>query len=177
MTATTTNADGRTRKSLAEQIDRLDAILDGLSEALQGAVADTVKEAVGQAVQEAVRAVLSEVLTNRDLQGQRRQAAQPAAEPPQEPGKTGSWFGRAWDSVTGQVGRACQAVCDTTVRAGRRVWAGVLLGAGVVTATAYLAREHVAAAAGRVFGWCRGLVEDAGTALSAVLLALAVCGL
>jgi hypothetical protein len=32
MTTTTTN--GRTRKSLAEQIDRLDAILDGLADAL-----------------------------------------------------------------------------------------------------------------------------------------------
>ncbi len=30
---TTTNADGRARKSLAEQIDRLDAILDGLADA------------------------------------------------------------------------------------------------------------------------------------------------
>jgi hypothetical protein len=57
------------------------------------------------------------------------------------------------------------------------VWAGVLLGAGVAAGLAYLARERVAAAAGRVFGWCRGLVEDAGTALGAMLLALSVCGL
>jgi hypothetical protein len=176
MTATTTNADGRTRKSLASQIDRLDAILDGLSEALQGAVADTVKEAVGQAVQEAVRAVLTEVLTNADLKQQLQQAAQPATEP-QEAAGTTSWLGQAWGSVTGQVGRACLAVRDTSVKAGRRVWACMLLGAGVVAGAAYLAREHVAAAAGRVFGWCRGLVEDAGTALSAVLLALTVCGL
>jgi hypothetical protein len=136
-------------------------------------VADTVKEAVGQAVQEAVRAVLTEVLTNRDLQQQLQQAA----EPPQEAAGTTSWLGQAWGSVTGQVGRACQAVHDTSVRAGRRVWAGMLLGAGVMAGAAYLARAHIAAAIGHVYGWCRGLVEEAGTALSAMLLALTVCGI
>jgi hypothetical protein len=34
MTTTSTMTNGRTRKSLAEQIDRLDAILDGLAESL-----------------------------------------------------------------------------------------------------------------------------------------------
>jgi hypothetical protein len=53
----------------------------------------------------------------------------------------------------------------------------MLLGAGIVAGAAYLAREQIAAAAALVFGWCRGLVEDAGTALSALLLALTVCGL
>jgi hypothetical protein len=173
MTATATNTDGPTRKSLASQIDRLDAILDGLSEALQGAVADTVKAAVGQAVQEAVRAVLTEVPTNRDLQ----QQLQEAAQPPQEAAGTTSWLGQAWGSVTGRLCQAGQAVRDTSVKAGRRVWTGVLLGVGVAAGLAYLARERVAAAAGQVFGWCRGLVEDAGTALSALLLALTVCGL
>src|SRR6516225_8628043 len=67
MTTTTTNPNGRTRKSLAEQIDRLDAILDGLSEALQGAVAAAVQEAAGRAVREAVRAVLAETLTDPAL--------------------------------------------------------------------------------------------------------------
>ena len=156
MTATTTT-NGQTRKSLAQQIDRLDAILDGLSEALQGAVADTVKEAVGQAVQEAVRAVLTEVLTNADLKQQLQQAAQP----PQEAAGTTSWLGQAWGSVTG---RLCQAGLHARVT-------DRLAGA------AYLARAHIAAAIGHVYGWCRGLVEEAGTALSAVLLALTVCGL
>jgi hypothetical protein len=53
----------------------------------------------------------------------------------------------------------------------------VLLGAGVAAGLAYMARERVAGAAARVFSWCRGLVEEAGAALSAVLLALTVCGL
>jgi hypothetical protein len=59
--------NSKVRKSLSEQIDRLDKILDGLAEALNGAVADAVTQAVGQAVKEAVQTVLSEVLTNPDL--------------------------------------------------------------------------------------------------------------
>jgi hypothetical protein len=37
---TSTNVNGKLRKSLAEQIDRLDSNLDGMAEGLQGAVAD-----------------------------------------------------------------------------------------------------------------------------------------
>jgi hypothetical protein len=70
MTATT-STNGRARKSLAEQIDRLDAILDGLaenlSEAVATAVTGVVKEAVAVAVQEAVHAAVLEVLTNAEL--------------------------------------------------------------------------------------------------------------
>jgi hypothetical protein len=61
-TATTTN--GKLRKSLAEQIDRLDAILDGLSAALNESVSAAVKEAVGLAVREAIQAVMTEVFAN-----------------------------------------------------------------------------------------------------------------
>jgi len=81
---TMTNADGRARKSLADQIDRLDAILDGLSEALEGAVTATVTQAVGVAVKEAVQGVLAEVLTNPALQDKLRGMAgppPPAADP------------------------------------------------------------------------------------------------
>ena len=54
MNATTTNPNGRTRKSLAEQIDRLDALLDGLAEGIN----DTVVAAVQAAVRTAVVEVL-----------------------------------------------------------------------------------------------------------------------
>jgi hypothetical protein len=54
------NTNGRAqRKSLAEQIDRLDMILDGLADGLSAAVADAVTAAVGTAVETAVREVLS----------------------------------------------------------------------------------------------------------------------
>jgi hypothetical protein len=56
----TTGANGRAqRKSLAEQIDRLDQILDGLADGLDAAVAGAVTAAVGTAVAAAVREVLS----------------------------------------------------------------------------------------------------------------------
>jgi hypothetical protein len=47
------------RKSLAQQLDRMDAMLDGLSDGLSAAVADAVKDAVGQAVQAALCEVLA----------------------------------------------------------------------------------------------------------------------
>jgi hypothetical protein len=62
--------NSKVRKSLSEQIDRLDKILDGLAEALNGAVADVVTQAVGLAVKEAVQTVLTEVLSNPDLRSQ-----------------------------------------------------------------------------------------------------------
>src|SRR5271155_4613545 len=63
----TTLSNGQVRKSLASQIDRLDAMLDGLSGGLNELVGTAVKQAVEVAVKEAVRSVLSEVLTNPDL--------------------------------------------------------------------------------------------------------------
>jgi hypothetical protein len=74
----TTNAEGRTRKSLAEQIDRLDAILDGLAENLNAAVVDAVAGAVKDAVQKAVHAAVVEVLTNAEL---RKRMQTPASQP------------------------------------------------------------------------------------------------
>jgi hypothetical protein len=70
MTAATMNK--APRKSLAEQIDRLDSILDGLAESLDEAVATAaagaVREVVTVAVQEAVHMAVVEVLTNAELQ-------------------------------------------------------------------------------------------------------------
>src|SRR5262249_17188943 len=72
------SANGTARKSLAQQIDRLDSILDGLADALNEAVATAVKEAVGLAVKEAVRGVLVELLGNPDVL---RQLAATVAQP------------------------------------------------------------------------------------------------
>lgn len=69
MTATLNGpANGKAqRKSLAEQLDRFDRMLDGLDQGLQGAIADAVREAVAAAVAEGVRAALLELATNPDL--------------------------------------------------------------------------------------------------------------
>ena len=74
---TKTVTNGQARKSLAEQIGRLDAVLDGLADGLNEAVADAVKEAVGAAVQ----AVLSEVLANPEVQARLRAPAPAVATP------------------------------------------------------------------------------------------------
>jgi hypothetical protein len=63
MTTMMTQTNGRARKSLSDQIDRLDTILDGLADALNQAVA----EAVQQTVAVAVRAAVAEVLAHPDL--------------------------------------------------------------------------------------------------------------
>jgi len=58
MSATLTN--GRPRKQLADQLDRLDAILDGLAEALNQAVADAAREGTRLAVKEAVVEIVTD---------------------------------------------------------------------------------------------------------------------
>ena len=152
----TTNADGRARKSLAEQIDRLDAILDGPSEALQGAVTAAVTEAVGVAVKEAVQGVLAEVLTNPALQEKLRGMAgppPPAADPP--PAATPAsrlrvrlaGLGRRARSVSERAG-SCMAALWQRVRASRPLGgAGALTGvvaslAGWPLAPAWLIRPN-----------------------------------
>ena len=80
----TTLTNGRQGKSLAEQIDRLDSVLDGL--------ADGVNETVATAVKETVHAVLSEVLSNPDTAGS-------AAPGPAEPAARARWLARTWNRV------------------------------------------------------------------------------
>jgi hypothetical protein len=79
MTATMTTTNGRARKTLAEQIDRLDGILDGLADALNQAIAQAVREAVTVAV----RAAVTEALANPELRQRLAPVAQ--ATPPQSP--------------------------------------------------------------------------------------------
>src|SRR6516164_2763726 len=128
MTTMTTNADGRTRKSLSEQIDRLDAILDGLGDALNEAVAAAVSEAAGRAVKEAVQAVLAEVLTNpalreRALHVDSRPA--PRADSPWVPpplARLATWLGAR--------ARSCVQACVTGLCWARdtAVWLSLLAG-------------------------------------------------
>jgi hypothetical protein len=140
---TTTNTNGRARKSLAEQIDRLDTILDGLSEALQGAVASAVTEAVGVAVKEAVQGVLAEILTNPTLQEKLRGTAGPlpATDPPPvaTPGsrlrERRAGLGSRARSLSGWAFR-CLATLWQRLKAARWLVIGPLaLGAGVLAGT------------------------------------------
>jgi hypothetical protein len=100
----TTVTNGRTRKSLADQIDRLDGILDGLAEALNESVTGAVREAAGAAVREAVRGVLTELLSNPGLLQRFCPAVAPADTPasghaavaPGLPGPIRKLGGRLW---------------------------------------------------------------------------------
>jgi hypothetical protein len=179
MTTTTTNPNGRTRKSLGEQLDRLDAILDGLSEALQGAVAAAVTQAVGVAVKEAVQAVLAEALTNPALRERAMAAASPPApradspSVPRPPARLATWLGsRARSCVQACLAGLCWAR-DTAVRVS--LWArsrlrAALLAAGAVAAgVARFARARLAAWAGRLAAWATGLAATAGPALRRLL--------
>src|SRR5450631_1160376 len=91
--------NGQARKSLAEQIDRLDAMLDGLADGLNDAIAAAVKDAVGIAVQQAVQVVMREMLNSPELLT-RLGAAVPVAAPAQENAlkPKGSWKQR-WFGV------------------------------------------------------------------------------
>src|SRR4051794_28634587 len=64
---TQTNNGRLQRKSLANEIDRLEGILDGLDEALAGAVEMAVRDVTGKVVREAVEATLREVLSSPEL--------------------------------------------------------------------------------------------------------------
>jgi hypothetical protein len=102
MTTTTMISNGRARKSLADQIDRLDGILDGLADALNMAVAQAVKEAV----EVAVKAALAETLAHPALRS--RLASAPAVEQGPRPSALKRLLAatrRTFSRVTAGVGR------------------------------------------------------------------------
>ncbi|MBP3957840.1 hypothetical protein J8F10_21515 [Gemmata sp. G18] len=90
MTAT---LNGKPRKHLADQLDRLDSIIDALAEGLNGAVADACREGTRLAVKDAI----VEILTNPELRALLVPQAAPVPAPPPipavppEPKKPGLW--------------------------------------------------------------------------------------
>jgi hypothetical protein len=124
--------NGRARKSLADQIDRLDRVLDGLAEGLNEAAAAEVRKAVGRAVREAVQAAVREVLTNPDLAERLRPTPAPVGQGAGTSGRLRSLLGQAagwalalhrglgrWVDVT--VEACMSAVADASTAAAVRV--------------------------------------------------------
>lgn len=112
MTVTTHVPNGRARKSLADQIDRLDGILDGLADGLNEAVAAVVQESVGIAVREAVQAVLGQLLSNPAVLA--RLQGSPAPASTTRPAATTRVFGAvgtAIGSAYGRIGAGIQQGC------------------------------------------------------------------
>lgn len=71
MSTTTTAPNGRPRKQLSDQLDRLDGIIDCLADGLNKAVSDAAREGSRAAVKE----ILTELLTNPEILTMIRTAA------------------------------------------------------------------------------------------------------
>jgi uncharacterized membrane protein YraQ (UPF0718 family) len=194
MTATTTS-NGRARKSLAEQIDRFDKMLEGFAENLNAAVADAVRAAVVVAVREAVQAVLSEMLTNPEMLAKLRDAlpeATPATLPQATPvprPRLRERVVQAWSWLSGKVRSvlaACQSglnrlgaavahQCERARKAVQATWlrlrhfqAQLLLALGVGLAggvVAYLAAPWLAAVLGGLGGFMTAIVVQGAVLL------------
>jgi hypothetical protein len=189
MTLPTTNGtDKKIRKSLSEQIDRLDSLLDGLADNLNSAVADAVRDAVGGAVREAVQVTLLELLAHPEIKSL-LQAATASFTPPPPPrtppddtegrpglrdrlGAAGAWAGRQARAA----GQAC--VCGARwLKAGllgvwqlrTRLLTTVGLGAAVGL-SAYFAGPWLSALAGGAVGFAAGLFSRARSWLQQIVL-------
>jgi hypothetical protein len=157
----TTNTINRPRKNLADQIDRLDSLLDGLADNLNEAVASSVQQAVAAAVKEAVTTgvtqAIVEVLTNPELQQLLRPPTTPAPPPsppaPSESSGGGGFLGGLWLALSGTAGRvakaASRAVAATAQKA-RDLAAGVVhkIRRGVCTLYARVLTSRVAKVVG-----------------------------
>src|SRR6266487_4294209 len=80
----TTIINGKPRKQLSDQLDRLDGIIDALAEGLNGAVADAAREGTRLVVKDAI----VEILTNPEL---RALLASAQPQPAPQPKKPGLW--------------------------------------------------------------------------------------
>ena len=87
----TTATNGKPRKQLADQLDRLDGIIDALAEGLNGAVADAAREGTRLAVKDAI----IEIMTNPELRAMLVPHAHVPApktpDAPPEPKRPGLW--------------------------------------------------------------------------------------
>jgi hypothetical protein len=102
----TTNSNGKApRKTLADQLDRLDNIIDALATGLNETVAEVVKQAVTVAVQQAIEGVVQAVVQNPELlralvaqvvpPAATAQPATPASAPPR-PSRVKAGLSAAW---------------------------------------------------------------------------------
>jgi hypothetical protein len=168
--------NGRPRKQLSDQLDRLDEqllqvdrVLDALSDGLDGAIRDATKEGTRIAVKEAV----IELLTNPEL----RNALHAASTPPAE-AKPSFWSRMkskarqtvaavkdgvvsAATAVASRVASACTAVgrLVTKARESRqfRTAAKIIVGIGAVTA---IARYAASRGVGTMFLMIKMFVVD-----------------
>jgi hypothetical protein len=157
---TTLPSNGSQRKTLASQLDRLDAILDALSDGLDQAVTlavtGVVERVVEQAVRQAVQGLVAELLTNPDVLALLRAALAPSATatdivptPPPPPIPEQPRLGGFSGWLLRRARQACQAAgalalrCAAAAREGLRLLKlyrrPLLVAAGVGTVVAVAA--------------------------------------
>jgi AcrR family transcriptional regulator len=153
--------NGSARKTLADQIDRLDGMLDGLSEGLNDAVAAAVKDAVGAAVQQAVQAVLREVLTNPQMLARFQATAPAVAAPASAPATPPQALKVGWKQRWASVRQALTAwVAAARMECGRRVGQARRLAAGAWNRICILGRFPYSLLAAVVVGVTTGVAAS-----------------
>ncbi len=129
MSTTSTMANGKPRKQLSDQLDRLDSIIDVLAEGLPGAVTDACREGARAAVKDAIIEIVSNPELRALIAPQQPVPVAPAPTPasPPEPEKPGIWsrfkarIAAARDAVAGAATRAKEAMIRRCVIAGDAV--------------------------------------------------------
>ena len=157
MSATTTMNDKPPRKQLADQLDRLDGIIDALADGLNQAVIDACREGTRLAVRDAV----VEIMTNPELRAMLA-PAQPAPVAPTPEPKTPS----LWTRIKAKVAAARAALTGATARAKEAVATRYQSASDALTA--------VGAAAGEALPLRRVLWVGLGTGLLVGLVCLVV---
>ena len=159
MSATAT-VNGKPRKQLSDQLDRLDRIIDALGDALPEAVTDACRDGAKQAVKEAI----IEIMTNPELRGllaSTNQSTPIPLPPPQEPAPARPSF---WSRVKSRI-----AAAASTVRSAARTLLMVVplrqivvAGTALAAAVAFLVQLTPTVFSAVVMGVCGAVVAASG---------------
>jgi hypothetical protein len=163
------------KKTLADQLDRLDGIIDALANGLNETVAEVVKQAVSVAVQQAVEGLVQAVLTNPELlRGLIAKvvptASEPKPEEPSEPAKPSrlaracSWVRSCCAAFQQKLGKGLKAVRRRLWMARRfkvQLLTAMAVGA-VAGAGAYFVGPWLAAGVSAAAGFATTLAVQAG---------------
>jgi hypothetical protein len=112
----TASSNGKTRRSLAAELDRFDHMLDGLADGLNEAIGEAVKVSVDGHLRETIGAVVTELFTNPEIVAKLRTvlATMPTAVPP-APTPTPMRRG-----LGQRLRRICSAICHGLRRSNRQ---------------------------------------------------------
>jgi hypothetical protein len=161
------------RKTLADQLDRLDGIIDALATGLNETVAEVVKQAVSVAVQQAVEGLVQAVLTNPELlRGlvEKVVPTEPKPTEPSEPAKPSrlaracSWVRSCCAAFQQKLGKGLTAVRKRLCLVRQfKVQLLTAMAVGVVAGTgAYFAGPWLAAGVSAAAGFATTLAVQAG---------------